>query len=101
MTGLSKISAGLFGLALLAAAPAAQAFTFENGTGGGSGAPSPFNDPTSPFNTPGSKTETLPNGATRYKFGDTTITVGNPSSPEQDFRTGVDHIFSPLGRPPD
>lgn len=100
MTGLSKLCIFVLGMAALASAPGARAFTFENGGGSADGAPSPFNNPTSPFNTPGTKTETLPNGATRYQFGGTTVTIGNPSSPERDFQTGVDRIFSPLGRPP-
>lgn len=98
--GVSKLSAALFGLAVLVAAPAAQAFTFENGNpGGADGAPSPFNNPQSPFNTPQTKPETLPNGSTRYQFGNSTITIGNQYSVDRDFQSGVDRIFSPLGRP--
>jgi hypothetical protein len=95
----STFCAALAASGLLLAASGAQAFTIEEtGTapGGGSNlmAPSPFNDPV--------KKETDKNGGTRSQFGGTTVYVGpsNTGSAERDFYSGVNRMFSPLGRPP-
>ena len=96
----SKFCAALAASGLLLAAPgAARAFTIEEtGTppGGGSNlmAPSPFNDPV--------KKETDKNGGTRTQFGGTTVYVGpsNSGSVDRDFYSGMNRMFSPLGRPP-
>jgi hypothetical protein len=95
---LPKIYAALFtGAALMLAAGAAQAFTFENGnsSGGSSSlaAPSPFNDPAKTV-------ETGPNATTKMQYGNTSIYIGNQGSTDRDFRNGMDRMFSPLGRPP-
>ena len=97
--GFSKFYAALAASAVLFAAPAAHAFTIENGSGGASGsnlmAPSPFNDPV--------KRETDRDGGTRSQFGGTTVYVGPAESGamiERDFQTGINRMFSPLGRPP-
>ena len=96
----SKFCAALAASGLLLAASGAQAFTIEDsgnsGVSGGSNlmAPSPFNDPV--------KKETDKNGGTRTQFGGTTVYVGpsNTGSAERDFYSGVNRMFSPLGRPP-
>ena len=80
---------------LLLAAPAGNAFTIENGDGGATGAnlmaPAPFNNAV--------KSETDKNGGTRTQFGNTSLYVGPSNSVEQDYQTGINRMFSPLGRP--
>jgi hypothetical protein len=94
---LSRICAAAAVSAVLLAAPAAQAFTIENGDGGATAganlmAPSPFNDPV--------KKDTDKNGGTRTQFGGSSLYVGPAgSSPERDYYNGVNRMFSPLGRP--
>jgi hypothetical protein len=94
---LSRFYAGLAVSGLLLAAPAAQAFTLENGDAGATGAnlmaPSPFND--------AAKKDADQNGGTRTQFGNSTIFVGPSNSVRQDYQTGINRMFSPLGRPPD
>jgi hypothetical protein len=95
MIRLSRIYAGLFAAVVVLAAPAAQAFTIENGSansGGSALAPSPFNDPTK-------KVETDKNGTTKMQFGNTSVYIGNQGSPERDFQSGMERMFAPLGRP--
>ena len=94
---LSKFYAALAVTTVLFAAPAAQAFTIENGNGGATSsnlmAPSPFNDP---------KRETDKDGGTRSQFGGSTVyfgPAGSPGSADRDFQTGINRMFSPLGRP--
>jgi hypothetical protein len=93
---LPKICAALAASAVLFAVSAAHAFTLENGDGGASGtnlmAPSPFNDPV--------KKETDRDGSTRTQFGGTSVYVGPANSVQQDYQTGINRMFSPLGRPP-
>jgi hypothetical protein len=93
---LSKFYAALVASTLLLAGSAAQAFTIENGDGGATGsnlmAPSPFNDPV--------KKESDRDGGTRTQFGNTSVYVGPAGSVENDYRTGINRMFSPLGRPP-
>ena len=92
---LSKFYAAVIASAVLCAGSAAQAFTIENGDGGATAsnlmAPSPFNDP---------KKDTDKNGVTRSQFGNTTVIIGPSNSPQQDYQTGINRMFSPLGRPP-
>jgi hypothetical protein len=94
---LSKVYAALVASAVVVAAPAAQAFTIENGDGGATAganlmAPSPFNDP--------AKKDTDRDGGTRTQFGGGTVYVGPAgSSVERDYQTGINRMFSPLGRP--
>ena len=92
---LSKFYAALAISTVLFAAPAAQAFTIENGDGGATSsnlmAPSPFNDP--------AKKETDRNGVTHSQFGSTSIYVGPATSADRDFQSGMNRMFSPLGRP--
>jgi hypothetical protein len=95
MIGLSRIYAGLLVATVVLAAPAAQAFTIENGNSNSSGsalAPSPFNDPTK-------KGETDKNGNTTMQFGNTSVFIGNQGSADRDFQSGMNRMFSPLGRP--
>jgi hypothetical protein len=92
---LSRFYAALAVSGLLLAAPAAQAFTIENGDAGASGAnlmaPSPFNDAV--------KKDTDRDGGTRTQFGTTSIFVGPAASVDRDYQTGINRMFSPLGRP--
>ncbi len=94
---LSKFYAVLIASGVLLVAPAAQAFTIENGDGGATAsnlmAPSPFNNAV--------KQETDKNGGTRTQFGGTSVYVGPAGSVENDYRIGINRMFSPLGRPPD
>lgn len=97
---LSRFYAGAAVAALLLGASAAQAFTIENGSGGAGGgnamAPSPFYDSTKKYD---DKNE----GTSKTQFGNTTIYFGSGNSQytrDQDFRNGMDRMFSPLGRPP-
>jgi hypothetical protein len=99
---LSRFYAGAVAAALLIGAPAAHAFTIENGSGSASGgnamAPSPFYDSTKKYDD-----KSTTNRSTT-QFGNTTIYFGQGDSVyqrDQDFRQGVDRMFSPLGRPPD
>lgn len=94
---LSRLYAALVASAALLAAPAAQAFTIENtqAPAGGSNmmAPSPFNDTV--------KKETDRDGGTRTQFGGSSLYVGPAgSNVDRDFQTGINRMFSPLGRPP-
>jgi hypothetical protein len=94
--GFSTFYAALIASALLCAGSVAQAFTIENGDGGATSsnlmAPSPFNGP---------KKDTDKDGTTRTQFGNTTIIMGpsTSSSIERDYQTGINRMFSPLGRP--
>ncbi|HVV78849.1 MAG TPA: hypothetical protein VHD59_04450 [Pseudolabrys sp.] len=92
---LSGFYAALAVSGLLLAASAAQAFTIENGDGGATGAnlmaPAPFNNAV--------KSTTDNNGGTRTQFGNTSVYVGPSNSVEQDYQTGINRMFSPLGRP--
>lgn len=96
---LSKFYAALVVSTLLVAGQSAispaQAFTIENGDGGATGsnlmAPSPFNDP--------ARKDTDKNGGTRSQFGGTSVYVGPANSVQQDYQTGINRMFSPLGRP--
>jgi len=102
MTRLSKIYAALFAYAAVAlASGAAHAFTFQNGDGGSGSsfapAPSPFNSPD-----PDKKFDSKP-GTNKYEFGNTSVYIGSGNgraAVERDFNTGMDRMFSPLGRPP-
>lgn len=93
---LSGFYAALAASGLLLAASGAQAFTIENGDGGATGAnlmaPAPFNDAV--------KAQTDKNGGTRTQFGNSTVYIGPSTSVQQDYQTGINRMFSPLGRPP-
>jgi hypothetical protein len=93
---LSRFYAALAVSGLLLAAPAAHAFTIENGDAGATGqnlmAPSPFNDAAK-------KDDADKNGGTRTQFGNTSLFVGPTQSVQQDYQTGINRMFSPLGRP--
>ena len=100
---LSRFYAGAVAAALLLGGSAAQAFTIENGSGGnanGGGnamAPSPFYDSTKKY-------DDKNDGTSKTQFGNTTIYFGAGNGQyqrDQDFRNGMDRMFSPLGRPPD
>jgi hypothetical protein len=98
---LSRFYAGAVATALLLGGSAAHAFTIENGSGGASGAnamaPSPFYDSTKKYEDKDSS------GRPTTQFGNTSIYVGPGDSQylrDQEFRQGVDRMFSPLGRPP-
>jgi hypothetical protein len=93
----SKFCAALTATGLLLAASGAQAFTIEDsgnsGVSGGSNlmAPSPFND--------AAKKDTDRDGGTRTQFGNSSIFVGPAASVDRDYQTGINRMFSPLGRP--
>jgi hypothetical protein len=98
---LSRFYAGAVAAALFLGGPAAHAFTIENGGGSASGgnamAPSPFYDSTKKYD------DKSGNGQSTMQFGNTSIYVGPGDSQylrDQEFRQGVDRMFSPLGRPP-
>lgn len=99
---LSRFYAGAAAAALLLGASAAHAFTIENGGGSASGgnamAPSPFYDSAKKYD------DKSTSNRSTTQFGNTTIYFGQGDSPyqrDQEFRQGVDRMFSPLGRPPD
>ena len=98
---LSRFYAGAVAGLLLLGASSAQAFTIENGTGGASGgnamAPSPFYDSAKKYD------DKISNGRSTMQYGNTSIFLGPADTQyqrDQDFRQGVDRMFSPLGRPP-
>ena len=98
---LSRFYAGAVAAALFLGGPAAHAFTIENGGGSASGgnamAPSPFYDSTKKY-------DDKNDGTSKTQFGNTTIYFGAGNGQyqrDQDFRNGMDRMFSPLGRPPD
>jgi hypothetical protein len=98
---LSGFYAGAVAAALLLGGSAAHAFTIENGSGGTGGgnamAPSPFYDSTKKY-------DDKNDGTSKTQFGNTTIYFGQGNSQymrDQDFRNGMNRMFSPLGRPPD
>lgn len=96
MRNLSRFYAVILSGAMVLAASSAQAFTIENGDANSSGssnlmAPSPFNDPVK---------KTDDKNGTRSQFGGTSVFIGPQSSPQSDYQTGINRMFSPLGRPP-
>jgi hypothetical protein len=99
---LLRFYAGAVATALLLGGSAAHAFTIENGSGGATGgnamAPSPFYDSTKKYDDKNS------NGQSTMQFGNTSVYFGPGGSQymrDQEFRNGMDRMFSPLGRPPD
>ena len=98
---LSRFYAAAVATALLLGGSAAHAFTIENGSGssasgGNAVAPSPFYDSTKKY-------DDKSTGGSKMQFGNTSIYVGPGDSQylrDQEFRQGVDRMFSPLGRPP-
>lgn len=86
---------------LLLGGSAAHAFTIENGSGSASGgnamAPSPFYDSTKKYDDKNNS------GQSTMQFGNSSVYFGQGDSlyqRDQDFRNGMDRMFSPLGRPP-
>ena len=95
---ISTICAALTA-AVIAAAPA-YAFKLEGGDTANSSSQGFKANETSPFYGPKKfdfDTKDVGNGV--YKFGNTEMRVGTPSTPEADFRAGVERMFNPLGRP--
>ena len=96
---ISTICAALTA-AVLAAAPA-YAFKLEGGDSGNAGSQGFKANETSPFYGPKKFDLDVKDSTTNvYKFGGGELRVGAPPDPQADFRSGVDRIFSPLGRPP-
>ena len=86
--------------AIVLAAPA-QAFTIQDGNSGKGAAKNATADENSPFYGPQRfdlDTKESKDGV--FKFGNTELRVGAQPDPQAEFRTGVDRMFSPLGRPP-
>src|SRR6478752_7477595 len=96
----SKIYAAFTAAAILLAAPAAYAFTIDDGSGkspnGASknAAPSPFYDSSKKYDL-----ETKDSDGNSFKFGGGSMTLGPVRSPDDDYRRNVDRMFNPLGRP--
>ncbi len=85
--------------ALLLAAPAAQAFTLQDG-GNSSAGKSLKADETSPFYGPKKyDLDTKDSGSGSYKFNGGEFRFGAQPNPDADFRAGLDRMFNPLGRP--
>jgi hypothetical protein len=91
------LAGAAFALTMLAA-PAAQAFTLQEGTGNATdqgflylGTPSAGDS----GQTQGFKQE---DGMTTYKEGNSTLQFGHRQSFDQQYNT--DHMFDPLGHPP-
>lgn len=90
----------VIGLAAGFAAPA-QAFTIEDGGSSKGTAKNAIADENSPFYGPKRfdlDVKEQKDGV--YKFGNSELRIGSQPSPEAEFRSGVDRMFSPLGRPP-
>jgi hypothetical protein len=83
--------AAAFG-AILLAAGAAQAFTFDNTTNTNSDGSARYTDPDERFSGTGNN-----NGATTIKQGNTTLQFGTRQGADRNFNT--DSMFQPNGRP--
>ena len=97
---ISTICAALTA-AVIAAAPA-YAFKLEGGDTANSSSQGFKSNETSPFYGPQKfdvdSKDITNNGV--YKFGGGELRIGTQPNPEMDFRSGVDRMFNPLGRPP-
>jgi hypothetical protein len=101
---LPKFYAALFAAALAAGAMSpAHAFTLQDGNGNStkSGAANAAQTPTSPFYDSKKMDLDTKDSGNSLKFGNGgTLTFGPARSPEDDYRDGMQRMFSPLGRPP-
>jgi hypothetical protein len=96
------VAFALLTFAAVAVAPAAQAFTIDDGGGKSSTGTAKNAVPTSPFYDSAKKYDLdTKDDAGTLKFGNGgSISFGPARSPEDEYRRGVDRMFSPLGRPP-
>jgi len=90
------LTAAVFGLTLLGAVGAAQAFTIDDQSNTNPNASMKFDGSDSRF----SNSSTSNNGQTTYNYGNTTLRFGNGSQRSTyDQRYNVDPMFNPNGRP--
>ena len=88
-------------LAVIGLAAPAQAFTIQDGGSGKGTANNATADENSPFYGPKRfdlDVKEQKDGV--FKFGNSELRIGSQPDPQADFRTGVERMFSPLGRPP-
>ena len=88
-------------LAAIGLAVPAQAFTIQDGSSSKSTTKNATTDENSPFYGP--KRFDLDVKESKdgvYKFGNSELRIGAQPDPQAEFRTGVERMFSPLGRPP-
>ena len=88
-------------LAAIGLAAPAQAFTIQDGGSGKGAANNATADENSPFYGPRRfdlDVKEQKDGV--FKFGNGELRIGSQPDPQAEFRTGVDRMFSPLGRPP-
>jgi hypothetical protein len=98
----SKFYAAFTVLALIAFAPAAHAFTIDDGSGKPANGAAKNASQNSPFYDSSKKydLETKDDGST-LKFGNGgSVSFGPVRAPEDEYRRGVERMFNPLGRPP-
>ncbi len=88
-------------LAAIGLAAPAQAFTIQDGSSSKGTANNATADENSPFYGPKRfDLDVKEQNDGVYKFGSGELRVGSQPDPQADFRSGVDRMFSPLGRPP-
>ena len=88
-------------LAAIGLAAPAQAFTIQDGNSDKGGAKNATADENSPFYGPKRfdlDVKEQKDGV--FKYGNSELRIGAQPDPQAEFRTGVDRMFSPLGRPP-
>ena len=88
-------------LAAIGLAAPAQAFTIQDGGSGKGTAKNATADENSPFYGPQRfdlDAKDSKDGV--FKFGNSELRIGSQPDPQTEFRSGVDRMFSPLGRPP-
>lgn len=88
-------------LSAIGLAAPAQAFTIQDGGSGKGTAANATADENSPFYGPKRfdlDVKEQKDGV--FKFGSGELRIGSQPDPQAEFRTGVDRMFSPLGRPP-
>ena len=90
------LTAAVFGLSMLGAVGAAQAFTIDDQSNTNPNGSAKFSDPDSRFSNGGSGG----NGQTTYNYGNTTLRFGSGSQRSTyDQRYNTDRMFDPNGRP--
>lgn len=95
------VAFALLTLATVALAPAARAFTIDDGSDKSSSATAKNATPTSPFYDSAKKYDLDTKDDGTLKFGNGgSVSFGPVRSPEDDYRRGVERMFNPLGRPP-
>ncbi len=88
-------------LAAIGLAAPAQAFTIQDGNSGKGTAKNAAADENSPFYGPKRfDLDVKEQNDGVFKFGSGELRIGAQPDPQAEFRSGVDRMFSPLGRPP-